>query len=477
MGERDQASVDAGADAGVADLGVHAVGEVDRARAEWQRDHATLRSEHEDLVLVEVGLETLHELGRIGDFALPVDDAVEPVDVGCLVAGLVRPVGSHSPLGPLVHLARADLDLEWFSTRADHGGVEALVQVELGHRHVVLEAPHDRLPVPVNAAEGRVAILHRIDDHANGDDVEDLVELFALLDHLLVDAPEVLSASGHVGGDVEVVQLTAHIGHGLGQVDVALGAARDHEVVEFGVPLRIERREGQIFELLFEAAHAETVGQRCIDLQSLVGNALLLLEWHRGDGAHVVETIGQLDDENPEVLGHRHQHLAHRRGLLGFLGVELDALELGDTIDDGRDFGTELTIDIGDGDLGVFNRIVKECGGDGGVVETDVGDDLGHGERVVDVPLAALARLALVSDPRDFIGLGHEGGVGLGVPTPVRGKNEKELVVGCALVPPPGQQSGHRRHGASGAIDIRTREVIRSAADRERSGRSTPSIR
>ena len=168
-----------------------------------------------------------------------------------------------------------------------------------------------------------------------------------------------LSASGHVGRDVEVAQLTADVGHGLGQIDVALGAAGDDEVIEFGVALRIQRREGQIFELLFEAAHPETVSQRCVDLQRLVGDALLLLERHRGDCAHVVETIGQFDDENPEVLGHRHQHLAHRRRLLSFLGVELNALELGDAIDDGRDFGTELSIDVGDGDLGVLDRIVK----------------------------------------------------------------------------------------------------------------------
>ena len=160
MSERNQASVDARADAGVSDFGVHAVGKVDRTSAERQGDHATLRGEHEDLVLVEIGLQALHELGRVGDFALPVDDPVEPVDVGRFVAGLVRPVGGHSPLGPLMHFAGSDLDLERFAARPDHRGVEALVQVELGHRHVVLEAPHDRLPVPVDAAEGRVAILH-----------------------------------------------------------------------------------------------------------------------------------------------------------------------------------------------------------------------------------------------------------------------------------------------------------------------------
>ena len=79
--ERHEPSVDLGADAVVPDLGVHRVGEVDAGRADRQRDDPPLRREHEDLVLFEVGLQVLHERRRVGDVGLPVDDAVQPVDV------------------------------------------------------------------------------------------------------------------------------------------------------------------------------------------------------------------------------------------------------------------------------------------------------------------------------------------------------------------------------------------------------------
>ena len=74
--------------------------------------------------------------------------------------------------------------LERLSTGSDHRCVEALIQVELGHRDVILETSHDGFPSSVDATERRVAVLHRIDHHANGDDVEDLVEFLPLLDHL-----------------------------------------------------------------------------------------------------------------------------------------------------------------------------------------------------------------------------------------------------------------------------------------------------
>ena len=66
-----------------------------------------------------------------------------------------------------------------------------------------------------------------------------------------------------------------------------------------------------------------------------------------GDGAHVVQPVGELDDQHAQVAGHRHQHLAHRRGLLRLLRVELQPLELGDAVDDHRDLGAEAGLDVG----------------------------------------------------------------------------------------------------------------------------------
>ena len=89
--------------------------------------------------------------------------------------------------------------------------------------------------------------------------------------------------------------------------------------------------------------------------------------------------------EHAEVACHRHEHLAHRGGLLRLLRVEVDALELGDAVDDGRHLGTEPRLDVGDGHLGVLDRVVQERRREGDLVEPDLGDDPGHGDRMVDV--------------------------------------------------------------------------------------------
>ena len=134
----------------------------------------------------------------------------------------------------------------------------------------------------------------------------------------------------------------------------------------------------------------------------------LLPGGHRCKRAHVVEAIGQLDDQDPQVLGHRHQHFAHRGRLLRLLGVELDSIELGDAVDDGSDVGAELRLELFESDTGVLDRIVEQGCSDGDVVEPEIGHDPGHGQWMVDVGLAGVALLAAMGVGGGEVGLADQ---------------------------------------------------------------------
>ncbi len=445
--ERDQAPVDPGADAGVADLGVDGVGEVDRRGVDRQRDDLALRGEDEDLVLLEVDLQPLHELVGVAGLGLPVDDAVEPGHVDRVrVAVLVGPVGGDALLGPAVHLPRADLHLDRLALRPDHRRVQRLVEVELGHGDVVLEPALDRLPRGVDRPQRRVAVLHRLDDDPHAHQVEDVVELAALHDHLLVDRVEVLRPPGDLGGDAQLGQALAHLLEHLGEVDVALGRADRRHVVDLGVPLGVQGGEGQILELGLHVLHAEAVGQRGVDVEGLAGDAVLLPRRHRRDGAHVVEAVRELDDQDPQVAGHGHQHLAHGGGLLGLAGVELDPLELGDAVDDGGDVDPERALDLVERRARVLDGVVQQRGGDGDVVEAEVGDDAGHGQGVLDVRLARVARLAAVRVGGLQVGPRDEGRRRLGVTLAEGGEKGRDLVSRRRVVATPRKDPVDGRH-------------------------------
>jgi len=55
-----------------------------------------------------------------------------------------------------------------------------------------------------------------------------------------------------------------------------------------------------------------------------------------------VKSVGEFDQQHAPVLGHGDEHLADGGRLLLLLGVELQAVELGDAVDDRGDLIAEL---------------------------------------------------------------------------------------------------------------------------------------
>ena len=204
------------------DIGVDRIGEVHRRGADGQGDDLAVGCEHVDLLQLQVGLQVGHEGARIIGLGLPLHDPRQPGHLVGRRLGLVVPVGGHAVLGPGVHLDRPQLELHLLALRTHDGRVEGLVEVELGHRHVVLEPALHRLPGGVDRPQGGVAVPHAFDDDAYAHQVVDLFERPPLHDHLLVDAPELLGAAGHRADDSQLGQATLHLADQLGQVEVPL---------------------------------------------------------------------------------------------------------------------------------------------------------------------------------------------------------------------------------------------------------------
>ena len=298
-------------------------------------------------------------------------------------------------------------------------------------------------PMPKSGSRG----LHRRHDHPDTHQIEDLVEGAPLHHHLLVDRPEVFRAAHDVGPDAELGQAGLHVAQHLREVDVALGRPPLDHLVDLGVAPGVQRRERQVFELLLHVLHAEPVGQRRVDVERLACRALLLELGQGGDGAQVVEPIGQLDDQHPDVLGDGDDHLAHRRGLLLLLGVVRHPLELGDAVDDPGQARAELALELGEADVGVLDRVVQQRARDGDVVEPLPGHDRGHRHGMADVGLARLAGLTGVGGVGEREGPLDQVGGGLGVALEVALEQLRDLGRGGpARRPPPGKNAGDRRH-------------------------------
>jgi len=309
-----------------------------------------------------------------------------------------------------------DLDLDGAPARSQHGRVQGLVHVELGHRDVVLEPPGQRLPPGVHDAERPVAVPDRVDEHAHAHEVVDVIEVAAPHDHLLVDRVVVLGPAGDRAPDPRLREVLLDVAAHARQVGLAGRRALGDEVDDLVVHLRVEGLERDVLQLPLDGVHAEPMGERGVDLEGLARLARRGLTRDVLPRAGVVQPVGQLDDEHSDVPGHRHDHLAHglrlRRVPVG------DLVELGDAVDEVRDLLAELLPDARQRVAGVLDRVVQERRRKRGRQHPQLREDGGDGDRVGDVGVTAAADLPGVGLLRDLVGLQDDADVRLRVVRP-----------------------------------------------------------
>ena len=177
-----------------------------------------------------------------------------------------------------------------------------------------------------------------------------------------------------------------------------------------------EIAEGKVFEFAADQAHAEAIGDGGVNVQSLAGDALLALGVEVVEGAHIVETVGEFDDDHADVIDHGEQHLADVFGLTSFRSEQIETADLGGAFDEAGDIGAKLFGDGGERNLGVFDDVVEQGGAERSDVELHVREDVGHLDGMREERLTGKAGLR-------FVLLGGE---------IVRAAEEFEVVAGTA---------------------------------------------
>ena len=252
-------------------------------------------------------------------------------------------------------------------------------------------------------------------------------------------------------------------------VRLAVAAPRVEVRGELAVALRVEGLEGEVLQLPLHLPDPEPLGERRVDLHRLAGDPLLLLGRQAAERPHVVEPVGELDEDDPDVLGHRQEHLADVLGLPLLVGVGGELRELRHAVDELGHLRPEALLDVGEAVLRVLGHVVEEGGRDGGRVEAELGERQGGRDRVRDVGLAGRPQLALVGDDREVEGAADRRRVGAGRVGGDRGEQlaaqdraagGRRRVRGArrgapAASPPAVRPAWVRRRGAARATSVR----------------------
>ena len=250
--------------------------------------------------------------------------AAEPLLRGLrtLIHTLITPMRGDTSLGNGIHTLGANLNLHPAALARRDGGMQRLVAVRLG----------DCNPVAHTLGVGRVAVAHygidrpaelllqlllTIDNHAQGKNIVNALEGYALLAHLIPDGIDRLGAAldmvMEVGDALEPL-LDGHKEAGDEGLTLALGllqAAADILIV-----LRLQPLQGQILQLALERIQTQLVGDGGVEIHTLPTLLAAFLGREDTQLAHNLQTVGQLDEDDTRVLRVADNHIAEVVGLL-----------------------------------------------------------------------------------------------------------------------------------------------------------------
>jgi hypothetical protein len=206
----------------------------------------------------------------------------------------------------------------------------------------------------------------------------------------------VFRAARDLGRYVDLLQLDGQHHRCPLDLHLACVAPIGHHRGDLGVLPRVQDLERKILELPLQLVDAEPMRERRVHLERFLRLLHLLLLAEVFDRAQVVQPVGQLDQDDADVLRHRHDHLPVVLRLRLLTTLERRSGQLRDALDETGDLGAELRPQLIELRLGVLENVVQQRSGDRLLVEMQFRANLRHRPGVVDELLARAARLAAV---------------------------------------------------------------------------------
>ena len=207
-------------------------------------------------------------------------------------------------LGDPVHFLRPDLNLEGLAVLPHDGGMQGLIEVGPGDGDVIFDPSRDWFPEVVENPQDRVTVLDAVGDDANRNKIEHFVDVDLLAFHFLVHAIDALDPRFESSSNVMFRQF---IRDGALHLYDKLLTDRPPRLDQHNrvlVGLGLKEAESQVFELSSYLRHPESVGQWRVYFEGLHGDALASLRSEVFEGAHVVQAIGQLHEQNANIPDH-----------------------------------------------------------------------------------------------------------------------------------------------------------------------------
>ena len=219
-------------------------------------------------------------------------------------------MGSQSFFCDLIHATCADLDFHPSSLRTHHRRVQGLIAIGFGIAQPIAQA----------LRSGRVLIRdHRIhfpalcffqlggyvENDSDGEQIIHFLELHPLLLHLVPDGVNAFGSTVHLGNDLGSFQFFPNGSDEFIDVAGPFFFCLCQFACDLLVRLGLHVLHRQIFHFRLDVVQSHAMRQGRIDVNGFGRDLELLFGLHAIERTHVVQAIGQLDEDHPRIVGQR----------------------------------------------------------------------------------------------------------------------------------------------------------------------------
>ena len=280
--------------------------------------------------------------------------------------------------------------------------MQGLIAVGFGDGNIILEFTRYGLIQTVQTSQCQIARRNIVHQHPESVDIEDFRKCQRFFLHFLVDAEQMFFASADQRCDMTFLQFVRDRFAHFFDHFLAVAARRFHRLRQYPVTIRIQVVKTQIVQFLIKAVQSQPIGDRRVNIGGFLRDAPALFRRHGLQRAHVMQAVGQFDQNNAHVARHSQQHFAEIFRLRVDFGLEFDFVELGNAVDQFRHRFAELLGNLFLGRRRILYHIVQQRGHQSLRVQMPLRQDAGHRYRMGNISFAAFAKLSAMRQTAEF---------------------------------------------------------------------------
>ena len=188
--------------------------------------------------------------------------------------------------------------------------MQRLIHIGFRHCDIIFESAGDRLVHLMDNTKSCITVLHSIYNDTYSKQVINLINGFILIDHLLIDAEEMLHTAIHLCPDIGILHMLLYLFHDRINKFLTGAFAKGNLFNQIIVDIRLQILKRKIIQFHLDLGNTKPHSNRSIDIHGFPCLLLLFLRSHILQGTHIMKTVCKFDQDNADILSHCKEHLS-----------------------------------------------------------------------------------------------------------------------------------------------------------------------